>query len=345
MAFVQHSLRDTLRTLSRPSGATCQRFLLVLIGLCALTAMLPAAAAYPERSIRMVVAYPPGGSGDFIGRTLADSMAKIMGQSVVVENIPGASGGIGTQRVIAAAPDGYTIQMANMTEVMLNSLITPDLPYDVEKGLAPVAYIGSLPSMLIGRKTLAANTLPELLAQMRSSQKPVTAGTVGAGTPQHLALELIRAKAGVPMLPVHYKGGGPALTDLIGGHVDIAMVTIITALPHIKANSFKAFAVTSGSRSPLTPDVPAVSEVQGLSGFDIASWFGVYAPAQTPAPILKQLQEAVLKVLNDREVRGKLEQQGLSVTPADAQTLARKRRDDLQTLQPVIKAAGIKPAN
>jgi tripartite-type tricarboxylate transporter receptor subunit TctC len=302
-------------------------------------------AAYPDRPIRMIVGYAPGGATDVVARTIAEPLRTILGQPVIVENIPGASGGIGAQRAIAAEPDGYTIQLGNSAEMVVNSLITPGLPYDAEKGLAPVAYVGSAPAILVGRKDLPPNTLQELIVRMRGAPEPTNTGTPGAGTPQHLALELFKAKTGVRIVPVHYKGGAPLLADVIGGHVDVAIISLTSVLPHMAAKSFKTYGVTTKARSPLVPDVPAISEAQGLTGFDIAPWFGFYAPAKTPEAILIQLQDAILTALKDPKVRAKLEQQGVTVTPEDRNAFRARMRNELRDLQPIVKAADIKPAN
>mgnify|MGYP000857569334 CR=1 FL=1 len=333
----------------RPRGPYGLRTALALSGAlaCGIVALAVStdAHAYPDRPIRMIVAYPAGGSGDIVARTIATPLSAALKQSIVVENVPGASGGIGTQKVIAATADGYTIQLANMTEIVLNPLVNPDIPYDAFKGLAPVAFIGSVPSVLIGRKGLAASAFPDLLTQMRGAAKPMSAGTTGSATPQHIALELLKARAGAPLLPAHYKGGAPALADVLGGHIDLAMVTLTAALPHMKSNAFHVYGVTTATRSPLAPDVPAFAEFPGLAGFDLASWFAVYAPARTPDEILVQLQAAVLAVLRDPEVRTKLEQQGVTVLPAGREELAGRVRDDMQNLRPVVKAADIKSQN
>ena len=325
----------------RIDGASLRR----LAASIAMLAAVPAALAYPDRPIRMIAAYPAGGSADIVARTVAEPLGKALGQSVVVENVPGASGGIGTQRVIAASPDGYTIQLANMTEIVLNPLVNPDLPYDAAKGLAPVAFIGSVPSVLIGRKDLQPGNFADLLSQLRTVSKPMSAGTTGSATPQHIALELLKSRAQARVLPVHYKGGAPALADVAGGHVDLAMVTLTAALPQMKSNTFKVFGVTTSSRSPLAPEVPAFSEFPGLAGFDLASWFAVYAPAKTPDAVLVRLQNAVLTVLRDPAVRAKLEQQGVTVLPTGAEELAKRVREDLHDLRPVVKSADIAPSN
>jgi len=302
-------------------------------------------AAYPERPIRMVIGYAPGGGTDTIARILAEGLSATVGQSVVVENVPGGSAAIATQRVIASPPDGYTLQLANSTEIVINPLITPDLPYNAEKGLAPVAYVGSLPSVLVGRKGLAPDTLPELIAYLRNAKTPASAAVPGVGTPPHLALELFKAKAGVRLLPVQYKGAAPALADILGGHVDIGMMTLPAVLPYLKADKLKIYGVTTNGRTPAAPEIPPISEQQGFAGFDVVSWFAVYAPANTPEMIVVGLQTAVLETLKDPKVRAKLEAQAVTVTPADRQALAARARSEHKDLQPIIRAADIKPAN
>jgi tripartite-type tricarboxylate transporter receptor subunit TctC len=304
-----------------------------------------AQAAFPDRPIRIIVGYAPGGATDIVARTLTEPLSTILGQPVIIENFPGASGGIGAQRAIASAPDGYTVQLGNSTEMVVNALITPNLPYNVETGLAPVAYVGSAPSIMVGKKDLPPNTLQELIVYMREAPQPTITGTPGLGTPQHLALELFKTKTGVSLVPVHYKGGAPVVADVMGGHVDVAIMSLVSVLPHMAANRFKTYGVTTKDRSPLVPDVPAMSEVQGLAGFDIAPWFGFYVPIRTPEAIQIQLQDAILTVLRDPKVRAKLEQQGVTVTPEDRKVFRARIRNELRDLEPIVKAADIKAAN
>jgi tripartite-type tricarboxylate transporter receptor subunit TctC len=319
--------------------------LAVLTMMAVACAIASAHAAYPDRPIRMIVAFAPGGANDIVARTIAEPLRAILGQPVIVENVAGASGGIGTQRTIAAAPDGYTIQLGNSTEMVVNSLISPQLAYDVEKGLATVAYVGSAPAILVGKKDLRPNTLQELIAYMRAAPEPIVTGTPGVGTPQHLALELFKAKTGVRVTPVHYKGGGPVVADVIGGHVDVAITSLVSALPHLPTKRLRPYGVTTKTRSPLVPDLPALSETHDLTGFDIAPWFGFYVPARTPEAIVIHVQNAVLAALKDPKVRAKLEQQGVNITPEDRNMFKARMRDDVRHLQPVVKAADIKLPN
>lgn len=303
-----------------------------------------ASAAYPDRPIRLLVGYAPGGSTDIVARTLLEPLRAALGQPVLVENVPGASGGIATQRTIAAAADGYTLQVGNVTEIVLNPLINPALPYDAQKGLAPIAYIGSVPSVLIGKSALPAGNLQQLTAHLKAYGS-INAGTPGAGTPQHLALELFKAKTGIRAAVAHYKGGAPLLADVMGGHLDVAVIALTSVLAHMKAPNFRMFGVTTTTRSPLAPELPSIGELPEFKGFDLATWWGFYALARTPEAVLVLLQDAMVAVLKDAKVRAQLEQQGMTVTPEDRHAFEARMRREARELRAIVTASDIKPGN
>jgi len=319
--------------------------------LAALTAVGMSAAScafavYPDRPIKMIIGYAAGGGTDTVARILAEGLSTILAQSVVVENVTGGSGAIATQRVIGAVPDGYTIQLAASTEIVINPLITPNLPYDAERGLRPIALIGTLPSVLVGKKDLVPDSLDELVVYLRSVSAPASVGTPGVGTPQHITLELFKVKAGIGrLLLVPYKGGAPAFADVLGGHLDLAMMTLPAVLPHLRTNKFKVYGVTTLARAPTAPEIPAFSEFQGFAGFEFVTWFGAFAPANTPDAIVIQLQNAILDTLKEPKIRGRFEREAVTVTAGDRQVLDSRVRDERRELQPIVKAADIKSTN
>lgn len=297
------------------------------------------AHAYPNQPIRMVTPWPPGGSTDVIARIVAESLTTTLGQAVIVENISGASGAIGAQSVINSQADGYTILLANMTEVVLNPLLS-DLNYDPDTQLSPIGHIGSVPSILIGRKSLSAANVQELLTEL--SGQDASIGITGTATPQHIATELFKRETSLEAEIIPYRGGSPVLVDVIGGHIDLGVVTLTTALSQAKSGAVKAYGITTLQRSSAAPEFPALAETPGLENFNVGSWFGVYAPAATDQAILSRLEVALLEVLEQPETRTKLEQQGVTLEPGGAEFLRERSQQQKEMLREIIDAASIK---
>jgi tripartite-type tricarboxylate transporter receptor subunit TctC len=276
------------------------------------------AANWPSKPLRIVVAFPPGGATDLMARTIAGKLQERLGQPVVVENRPGASGMIGTDLVAKSAPDGYSLLMATQTTHAVNPSLYPKVSYDPVKDFAPITLAGYTPLMLVVPASLPVANLRQLIAWIKANPGRVSYGSGGNGTSQHLTGELFKSMAGVDMLHVPYKGSAPAMTDLLGGQITLMFDNLPTALPHVKSGRLRGIAVTSPVRSNLAPDVPTMAE-SGLPGFDVATWFGLLAPAGTPPEIVNRIQLATAAGLNEPSVRNKLSEQGIEIvvgTPA-----------------------------
>ncbi|ARP76845.1 tripartite tricarboxylate transporter family receptor [Bordetella bronchiseptica CA90 BB1334] len=315
-----------------------------MLALCAGFALQPVAAqnAYPDRPIRMIVPYPPGGATDVIGRVLAKEMSGALGQSVVVENRAGAAGNIGADVVAKATPDGYTILMGAMTSHAINAeLYQGRVSYDIEKSFAPVAIVGTVPLVFVVNPSVPADSLQSLIALARSKPGYLTMASAGNGSPQHLAGEMFKRVAGVDLLHVPYKGSGPAMTDLMGGQVLSMIETVPAAQGNVKGGKLRALAVASAQRVESLPDVPTTAEA-GLPNFQVSSMFGIAAPAGTPAPVVERLNAVLKEALAKPEVQTALLNQGAIstwTTPADA---AARISAERKQWAGVIAEAGVK---
>jgi tripartite-type tricarboxylate transporter receptor subunit TctC len=258
-----------------------------------------AADTWPSRPIKFVVPFSPGGSTDITARVLADGLRPVLGQTVLVENRPGASGNIAGDAVAKSAPDGYTFLVSSAT-LVVNISLYKNLPYDYVQDLAPVSQTHFSTNVLVVSPNLPVANLAEFIAYVKSG-KPVNYGTAGLGSSQHLAAALFNNMVAGNMVHVPYKGGAPATTALLGGEVQTIFAPLIEVLPHIRAGTIKVLGVCGKKRSPLVPDVPMISEF--LPGYEMTSWNGILAPAKTPADIVNKLSEAIVKVLNQPSVR------------------------------------------
>jgi len=283
-----------------------------------LHAAFPACAdTWPSKPIKLVVPYPPGGSTDVTARVIADGLRPLLGQSVVIDNRPGAGGNIGAEAVAKSAPDGYTFLMATSTHVT-NMSLYKNLPYDFVQDMAPVAQTAFIPNVLVVRADLPVGNLAEFIDHVKSGKVPVNYGTAGNGSSQHLSSALFNSMVQGKMVHVPYKGGAPATADLLAGQIQCYFGPLVEVLPHIRGGKVKALGITTKKRSPLLPDVPAIGEV--LPGYEVALWNGILAPAKTPADIVSSLNEAIVKVLNQPEVKARLAEQGsepVGNTPAE----------------------------
>jgi len=306
----------------------------------ALAAGLAHAQDYPSKPIRMIVPYPPGGGTDVVARIVNEKLSQELGQSIVIDNKGGAGGSVGTEIASKAAPDGYTI-LLTLSSHTINPKLFPKLGYDVERDFIPISLAASIPQILVANPSVPANTMPELLAWMKANPGKVNYASVGVGSPAHIAGELLKLKSGVQMTHVPYKGGGPAMTDVIAGQVQLAIVSMPAALQFVKAGRVKALAVASAKRSASAPDVPTIAE----GGLDVVveSWYGVLVPAKTPAPIVARLNAAMVKVLAMPDVKEKLFAQGaeaVSNSPAEFEAII---KDELGKWEYVIREAKIPP--
>ena len=312
----------------------------IAIAALALVAGLAHAQDYPNKPIRMIVPYPPGGGTDVVARIVNEKLSLELGQSIVIDNKGGAGGSVGTEIASKAAPDGYTI-LLTLSSHTINPKLFPKLGYDVERDFIPISLAASIPQILVANPSVPASNMQELLAWLKANPGKVNYASVGVGSPAHIAGELLKLKSGVQMTHVPYKGGGPAMTDVIGGQVQLAIVSMPAALQFVKAGRVKALAVASAKRSASAPDVPTIAE----GGLDVVveSWYGVLVPAKTPAPIVAKLNAAMVRVLAMPDVKEKLFAQGaeaVSNTPAEFEAII---HDELGRWEYVIREAKITP--
>ncbi|MCC6535868.1 MAG: tripartite tricarboxylate transporter substrate binding protein [Burkholderiales bacterium] len=308
----------------------------------AIAAALGAAQSYPARSLVMVVPYAPGGAVDLVGRVTAAPLSERLGHNIAVENVGGASGTIGTAKVVGARPDGYTLLMGSGSEISIAKLLNPNVSYDGERDLAPVSLVGTAPMLLVGGSKLKAGTLDDLLAIARARPGQLTYASPGIGSPLHLAGELVKMRGGVDIAHVPYKGSGPAMTDLLGGQIDLAVAAISTALPHVNSGKLKAFGVTEAKRSPVAPNIPALAENKSLQGVDIGVWYGLFAPAKTPAAIVERLHKEVVEALKNTKLAATLGEQGISIAGSTPAELRQFIRNDTEKYRKIVQSANIR---
>jgi tripartite-type tricarboxylate transporter receptor subunit TctC len=301
------------------------------------------AQAFPSRQVTMVVPVPAGGALDTNARLIAEGMRATLGQPVIIENVSGASGSIGTGRVARSAPDGYTLVYgANVTHC-LNAAVY-DLNYDVVADFAPVALIGWTPWLIVGKKDLPVNDLKGLIAWLKANPDKGTCGTAGPGSPSHVAGALFQKVTDTRFQFVPYRGVAPVIPDLIGGNIDIAILDPITTLPQVRSGRIKAFAMMAKNRTPTAPDIPSVDE-GGAPGVYMEPWQAIFAPKGTPKDIVDKLNASVVGALADPAIRKKFADQSYELSPRDQQTpeyLAKFQKAEIEKWWPIIKAAGIK---
>jgi tripartite-type tricarboxylate transporter receptor subunit TctC len=308
--------------------------------LCGAPAVAQDAKDYPTKPIRVIVPYPPAGGTDVIARILTEPLGTVLGQPIIIDNRGGAAGNLGTDLAAKAAPDGYTI-LLTLSSHTINPKLYDKLPFDVERDFAPISLVALSPQILVAHPSVPANNIRELIALARSQPGTLNYASVGTGSPGHIAGELFKLKAGVDIVHVPYKGGGPAVTDTLGGQVQLLFVTLPAAMQYVKAGRLKALAVTSDKRSLAAPDIPTIAE-SGVPDCVVNSWYGALAPAKTPPAIAAKLQAAFAKVLAMPEVKDKLFAQGAEAAPSTAADFERRIHDELKQWEYVIREAKIK---
>ena len=321
------------------------RAMALLAATCALLAS-PAhsqapAADFPNKPIRMIVTFPPGGSADAVVRMLVPRLNDKLGQAVVVDNRPGAGGNVGLSAVAKAPGDGYTLGVGAAGALSANVSLYPNMPFDPLKDFRPVAMLAAIPFVIVGHPSLAAKTQRELIALARSEPGKLSIGHGGNGTAMHLSAALFSQMADVKLVEVPYRGSGPAALDAMAGQIPLAVVDLPSALQQIKAGKLVAYAVTSPQRLPMLPDVPTVAE-SGLPGYDSTGWFGVVAPADTPAPIIARLNAEIVAALNDDQVKAAMRNLGVEPAPGTPKAFDDYIRAETRKWAQVIKTAGIK---
>jgi tripartite-type tricarboxylate transporter receptor subunit TctC len=276
-----------------------------------------ASAQYPNKPIRLIVPFPPGGSNDIVARMLATQLGEKLGQSVVIENKGGAGGVLGTEQAAKAAPDGYTLLLISVAYAFAPALYK-NLPYDPATAFAPITIVGRGPSVLTVHPSVPANTVAELIALAKKNPGKLNYASAGVGSFQHLSAALFMTQAGIDVVHVPYKGGGPAMADVMGGQAQIVMPSLIQVVPHIKSGRLKALGTSGTKRNALLPDVPAVAET--LPGYASENWWGLLAPAQTPQPIVDRLYGVTTELLQSKETGKRMEAEGaetVRMTPAE----------------------------
>ncbi|MDB5809209.1 MAG: tripartite tricarboxylate transporter receptor family protein [Betaproteobacteria bacterium] len=285
--------------------------------LAAITSAPALAQPYPSKTIRMVVGYPPGGPTDLIARTVAQKLSPAVGQQVIVDNRPGASGMIGAELVVKAPPDGYTLLTVPITYAVTPS-VYPKMPYDAEKDLAPVALVAAAPFILVVHPTLPVKTVKDLIALAKSRPGQINYASASTGGMPHLAGELFNLMAGVKLTHIPYKGAAPATIDLLAGQVSLMFNNMLSAMPHVKSGKLRAVAVTSAKRSSAVPELPTIAET--IPGFEASGWYGAFAPAATPRDIIAKLNGEINKFMRSPDVTQRLAGDGVeavTMTPAE----------------------------
>jgi len=299
------------------------------------------APAYPSKPIRLVVPFTPGGVTDTSGRLIAEQLGKRLGQQVIVDNKPGASGNIGTQLVASAEADGYTLLLGFDGTMVINPHVFPKVGFDTLKDFAPIGKIGDAVLILVAHPNFPAKTLKDVIALSKSQAGGLSYGTSGTGGTPHIAGELLKQRTGANLVHVPYKGGGQAMTDVLGGNIPLVYTAIAGAIPHVKSGKLHPVAVSSAKRASSLPDVATFIE-NGVSDFEANSWVALLAPVKTPKAIVDKLNTELNAVLNDPEVREKLNGMGITATPGSADKFGEEMKRDLARYGQVVKSANIK---
>jgi tripartite-type tricarboxylate transporter receptor subunit TctC len=299
-----------------------------------------AQSVYPSRAITMVVGFAPGGGTDTTARIVAKKLAESVGQSVIVENKAAAGGTVATHQVAKSAPDGYTILLGSVGSIAVWPHLNPKLPYDPLRDLAPITMAVEFPNVIVVNSTLPVKTLTEFVAAAKAKPGTIGYGSSGVGGIGHLAGALLALTAGIDIVHVPYKGGGPAMQDLLGGQIPAMVATPVTALPHVKSGKIHPLATTGAARAEMMPDVPTVAE-SGYPGYEATNWYAYYAPAGTPKDVLERLHKEIVDALNAPDVREQLKRQGVEAKPGTPEALTKYMERELATWGRVVKAAKI----
>lgn len=300
------------------------------------------AQTYPNKPIRMVVHFPPGGPTDLVARTLGQKMSETWGQQVVVDNRPGAGGIIGVETVVRAAPDGYTLAFATGGSMSITPALRKNLPYDVFKDLTPIGLVVINPQIMVAHPSLKVSTVKELIAAAKAKPGQINYASVGPGSPQHLGMEMLKTMTGIDMVHIPYKGTAPAITDVLAGQgVSIMFNSMPSVLPHTKSGRLKAIAVSTSRRSAAAPEVPSVAE-SGVPGFNYATWYGILGPAGTPKDVVAKLNAEINRILNDKEVAQRLASAGAEPAPGTPAEFAKYMRAEYDQWRKTIAAANLK---
>jgi tripartite-type tricarboxylate transporter receptor subunit TctC len=311
--------------------------------LCVLLACGAAVAqTYPSKPIRIIVPFTPGGSTDIFARSLGQKLSQAWGQPVIVENRPGAGGSIGAELVAKAPPDGYTLLMGHIGTLAVNPTFYPKLPYAAVKSFAPVALIASVPNVLVVHPSLPANNVTELIALAKTKPGQLNYSSGGNGSAAHLAMEYFKLQTGTDIVHVPYKGTAPAVTDVIACQVSMTMTGAPAVMPHVQSGKLRALGVSSPQRLAAFPQLPPIAEV-GVKGFDATQWYGVVAPAKTPADIVKKLNGEIRTIMQSPEMEERLRSEGAIATVSTPEEFGKMIASEIERWGKVIKSAGMKP--
>lgn len=320
-----------------------QRVRCAALALTVCTTVCTAAGAqdYPLKPVRLIVPFAPGGGTDLSARIIAQKLGESFGANFVVDNRPGAAGIVGTEMLARSKPDGYVLVVVSSSHA-INPAMYPKLPYDTARDFAPVSLLLSGPALLVVHPSLPAKNARELIALAKSRPGLLTFASAGHGTPPHMGGELFKALAGIDITHIPYKGNGPAYTDLMAGQVSIMFPNIATAMPYAKTGRMRALGVGGRQRSAIAPEIPTIAE-SGLPGYEMSSWFGLLAPAGTPAPIVTRLQQEIARIFKQADVREKLLAQGVEPVGGTPQEFAAFLNAETAQWTKVIRASGLKP--
>lgn len=300
-----------------------------------------AAGDYPNRPIRMIVGFAAGGGTDLTARTMQPKLQQVLGTSIIIDNRPGAGGNLATEMAVRATPDGYTLLMGTIAALAINPTLYRSLPFDPQADLTPISQSGSILNVLVVPADRPWRSLADLVAAAKARPDTVTYGSSGVGSAGHLAGALLDQMADIKTVHVPYRGGGPLMTDMVGGKVDYAFATAPTAIPQIEAGKLRALGVPTARRSALLPNVPTVAET--LAGYEVGNWYALLGPRGLPQPIVDRLATAVRSTLEDADVRRHLATHGVEPTPSTPEELARFIRDETTKWAPIIRATGATP--
>jgi len=324
--------------MTRPA---CTRLVLALACAAAATPIAAQAQGYPNRPVRFIVPFAPGGTTDIVARFIGQKLGEEIGQQLVIDNRGGAGGVIGTDLLAKANPDGYTL-MLNHVGVTYNVTMYTKLPYDTVKDLLPLTLVGVTPNILVVNPSFAAKSVKDLVDLGRSKSGQIPYGSGGVGSSAHLSVEMFMQMSGARFLHVPYKGAGPALTDTIAGQVQFMIATMPAAAGHVRSGKLRPLGVSGAKRSPAFPDVPTIAE-SGVPGYEYTTWYGLLAPAGTPKPIVDRLVQATHKSLGTADLREKLQQNGMEPATNTPEQFAKLIREDIVRWGKIIRSAGIKP--
>src|SRR5512137_2756473 len=312
----------------------------IIAAVLAMGLVAPAHAVYPDKPVTIIVPFPPGGSTDMVARAIAPKLQQSLGQPFVIDNRAGATGAIGATAVKNSPPDGYTIMVASIGVFAVNPFIQKKLQYDPVKDLDPITVAVRAPNVLVASPNFPASTVAELIALLKKSPDKITFASSGAGSSDHLTAALFWQKSGTSGIHVPYKGGAPAITDLLAGHTDVSFQNINAVISHIKAGKLKALAVTGEKRSPLLPKLPTLGEA-GVQGVNVFSWQAVAGPKGLPADVKKKLHEGIVAALNDPENRKRMEEVGFEIVANTPEQMAQFQAQELERWRQVIQVGKI----